>query len=154
MTGRRGSVFLDLTGRRRKIMFGAGAGVGVLAMGYIIALVVGLLGGPQAPGLPFGPSKKDPARSPMPNPAAPMVPESPGGSGVPGSTGVPGGASAPSLDSPGGGGAPAATTAPGPASSRTTRPPASRSSSPASPTPTSTAPSTPAPSPTSLEPGS
>jgi hypothetical protein len=144
----KGSVFVDLTGRRRKIMFAAGATVAALAIGYIVALVIGLLGGPQAPGVPFGTHDKRGQPAPRTGEAGPGAPLTGGdGSGsAAGTPDAPSGGPAVLRDAPRRSGATAipGTTGTGSAapssraSSTTTPAPATSSTPPATPTPTPT----------------
>jgi hypothetical protein len=70
-------VFSDHTGRRRKFAQRAGVALAALGTGYLVMLVVSLLGGPTAPGVPVpGGGDPAPAKTPTSPPAGTPTPTS------------------------------------------------------------------------------
>ena len=70
-------VFSEHTGRRRKVAQRAGVALAALGTGYLIMLVVSLLGGPTAPGVPVpGGGDPAPAKTPTSPPSGTPTPTS------------------------------------------------------------------------------
>ena len=142
------SVFVDPSGRRRKVLIAALATIGVLAAGYLTLLLLSVFGAPLPPiaELPLPPAVRDanpgstgdepgsPSEAPGSGDPSGSVPATgPSGSAVPGQPGAPG--------EPGSTSGPAAPPPPPPPPATQPPPPPPTSAPPTSAPPTTASPS-------------